>query len=76
MPHDDYPCLMVSSLKAAAHRLATAIENLQSSNDLRLQFQRQNQAAMHTARERLRCDRCVVRGGGALGPCPPLFDEA
>ena len=37
--------------KAAAHRLAiaTAIGNLQSSNDLRLRFQRQNQATMHTA---------------------------
>ena len=47
-------------LKAAAHRqaIATAIRNPQSSNDLRLRFQRQNQATMHTARERLRCDRC------------------
>ena len=48
------------ALKAAAHRLAiaTAIGNPQGSNDLRLRFQRQNQATMHTARERLRCDRC------------------
>ena len=49
-----------ATVKAAAHRLAiaTAIGNPQSSNDLRLRFQRQNQATMHTARERLRCDRC------------------
>ena len=48
------------SVKAAAHRLAiaTAIGNPQGSNDLRLRLQRQNQATMHTAHERLRCDRC------------------
>ena len=47
-------------VKAAAHRLAiaSAMKNPQNSNDLRLQFQRQNQATVHTARERLRCDRC------------------
>ena len=38
--------------------IATAIGNPQSSNDLRLRFQRQNQTTMHTARERLRYDRC------------------
>ena len=38
--------------------IATAIGNPQSSNDLRSRFQRQNQTTMHTARERLRYDRC------------------